>query len=262
MDKKNLLKLKRLGITTAAALLLASLGGCAKEQAVDMGSIDLLETNGSEDGKSLNKGITQRKEVNGESFNLLINYTTEERAWTITDRKELYIEIKTENLPDNLSVYIDNIHCDTSIVCSNAIFKGIKQDTMDDHVHSSLLYGFPIDNEHSYFGVNVIEGQNSEFIQGFMYGNNYYTSGSVTQKRRLESDYLKAGVWANEIDSIIDLLIVDKTTNKVLRQVSVPSNLLVEVNDKITFLENGYEVTYDYDRDGSRTEIKKVKKID
>ena len=66
--------------------------------------------------------------------------------------------------------------------------------------------------------------------------------------------------FENFID--IDLLIVDKTTNKVLRQVSVPSNLLVEVNDKITFLENGYEVTYDYDRDGSRTEIKRVKKID
>ena len=252
---------KRIALLTSSIVLMTALSGCMQEEmASDISHLDLLETNDEENGSSLKRGVSQRKDVNGESFKLLINYLSGEEKWQINANKKLFIEIKTEGLPEDKLVYIDNIHIDTSIVSTKAGFDGIKQDSMDDRIHNSLMYGFPIDDNHSYFGINEIEGQNETFIQGYFYGNSYYSSGEVEQKRFLESDYLEDGVWANKIDSVIDLIIVDKNTKEVLRQVSVDSSLLVEVNDKITFLDNGYYVTYDYDRDGTRREIKRVRK--
>ena len=251
---------KLVAYVLAGSLATGALSGCTIQEASDdLSSLDLLTTKNEESSSSLNRGVSQKKDVNGENFSLLINYLSGEEKWQINANKKLYIEIKTENLPDNLEVYIDNIHMDTSIVSTKAGFNGIMQDSMDDHIHNSLVLGFPIDNTNSYFGVNEIEGQNDSFISGYSYGNQYYTSGSITQKRYLESDYLEDGVWANKIDTVIDLLIVDKSTGVVLRQVSVDSTLLVEVNDTVSFIEGNELVTYDYDRDGTRKEISRVK---
>ncbi len=70
------------------------------------------------------------------------------------------------------------------------------------------------------------EGQNTTFIDSFMFGYNGITSVSLPEKRFLESDYLKSGVYANKISSIIDLVIIkdDKITF-----VSVPSEVQVSV---------------------------------
>lgn len=251
---------KLVAYVLAGSLATGALTGCTIQEASDdLSSLDLLTTKNEESSSSLNRGVSQKKDVNGENFSLLINYLSGEEKWQINANKKLYIEIKTENLPDYLEVYIDNIHMDTSIVSTKAGFNGIMQDSMDDHIHNSLVLGFPIDNTNSYFGVNEIEGQNDSFISGYSYGNQYYTSGSITQKRYLESDYLEDGVWANKIDTVIDLLIVDKSTGGVLRQVSVDSTLLVEVNDTVSFIEGNELVTYDYDRDGTRKEISRVK---
>ena len=254
---------KRIRAIALSAILSAGLAGCIpQELSADVSNVAILTTNDEETGKTLNQGVAQEKDIQGEKFKLSIHYLSGEDTWRITSNKKLYFEIKTLNLPDNLAVYIDNIHMDTSIVSTKAAFDGIMQDTMDDRIHNSLMLGFPIDNERSYFGVNEIEGQNDSFISGYSYGNAYYHGGSVYQRRYLVSDYLKDGVWANKVDVVIDLLICDKTTGEVLRQVSVDSNLLIEVNDKVTFLEKGDYVTYDYDRDGSKKEIKRVKKND
>ncbi len=260
---------KRIYLIAMTGILSVGLLGCfepEQELSADTSYLDLLITNEGEEEEenadSLKKGVMQRKKVNGEDFYIVINYKSGEEKWQINSNKKLYIEIKTENLPENLAVYIDNIHMDTSIVSTKAGFDGIMQDTMDDRVHNSLMLGFPIDNENSYFGINEIEGQNDTFIKGYFYGNRYYSGGTVQEKRYLESDYLEDGVWANRIDAVIDLIIVNKSSNKVLRQVSVDSTLLVEVNDKITFLQNGEYLTYDYDRDGSRQLIKRETKND
>lgn len=70
----------------------------------------------------------------------------------------------------------------------------------------------------------------------------------------MESDYFKGGVWANQIDSVIDLIIVSKNTN-VKRTVSVFSNLKVSVNHRITFKEGDKFVTYEYDRNGNSVKV-------
>lgn len=251
---------KRVYAFAMAALLSTTLAGCsAKELANSSSNLDMLTTKTDTDGSKLNSGVTQRKEVAGEDFNLLINYTSGEGDWHINSNKSLNIDIKTENLPENLAVYIDNVHIDTSIVSSSAIYDGILQDTMDDHTHSSLVLGFPISDTQSYHGVDEIDGQNETFISGMGYGNAYYSSGSIVQKRLLESDYLRKGVYANKVSAVIDLWIVDKPTGEVLRQVSVKSELLVEVNDIVTFEKKGEYITYDFERDGSYKEIKREK---
>lgn len=224
------------------------------ELAPDNSDVDMLTTN-VDNTSDLSSGVQQIKEIEGEKFQLVINYYSNEKKWHINANKNLYFSMKTQNLPDNLEVYIDNIHMDTSIVSTKAGYNGIKQDSMDDRIHNSVMLGFPISDTEKYYGINTIEGENQEFIQGYFYGYKHYEHGEIEEKRRLESEYLEDGVYANRIDSVIDLIIVDKETGKPLRQKSIDSQLLVEINNVITFESNGEEVTYRYNRDGSSEKI-------
>lgn len=232
-----------------------SLTGCGPtELAPDNSDLDVLSTN-ADNFSDLSSGVQQIKQIDGESFQLVINYYSNDKEWHINSNKNLYFSMKTMNLPENLEVYIDNIHMDTSIVSSKAGYNGIKQDSMDDRIHNSLMLGFPISDTENYTGINTIEGENQEFIQGYFYGYKHYEHGEIEQKRRLESEYLEDGVYANRIDSVIDLIIVDKETGKPLRQKSIDSQLLVEINNVVTFESGGEKITYKYNRDGSKTQI-------
>jgi len=59
-------------------------------------------------------------------------------------------------LPEGYKVWIDNVHIDTFVEATNPYFNGILQDTMDDRVHTSLIMGFPIDNDTYYSSSNLI----------------------------------------------------------------------------------------------------------
>ena len=74
---------------------------------------------------------------------------------------------------------------------------------MDDRVHNAQMVGFPISDTNTYSNVNSIEGQNQTFMQGSFYGFNGYSSGSISEKRYVESDYLSGGVYANKINSVV-----------------------------------------------------------
>ena len=251
------LKKQQLVALSLAGLLSFSLSGCGTEMGSDKSDMDIISSsNEMEDGESLSNGIMQEKDVEVETFKLVIKYMCESGSdWRITDTKRLYTEIRTLGLQSNLEVYIDNVHTDTSIVSGkNAIYDGILQDTMDDRIHNSLMLGFPISDTNFYYGCNVIEGQNSEFMEGYTYGYNSAHGTSIETKRRMESAFLEEGVYANQFDSVIDLIIVNKDTNET-RAVSVFSNLLVEVNNRITFKEGDKFVTYEYDRNGEKTKI-------
>ena len=175
--------------------------------------------------------VVKIEEVKDEDFQLEITYLCDDESWRVTDTKHLYLSIKTIG-----------------------VYSGILQDSMDDHTHNSLMIGFPISNTNGYYGCNVIEGQNSEFLEGWSYGNQYSTSGHIETKRYLESDFLSKGGYANQIENVIDLIIIDKNTLES-HCVSVFSNILVRVNNKVTFLEKDEEVTYEYQMDGTRTRI-------
>ena len=259
--KINFKNSKKLATIILTGGMVITMSSCSTVELAPENKLDFLKTDVSDfDAEELSRGIEDVKEVDGEDFQLVVNYMAGDKAWHVNANKKLYFSIKTKGLSDDLEVYIDNVHMDTYIISSTAGLNGINQDTMDDHIHTSLIYGFPINDERSYFGINSIDGENEQFIKGYSYGCQYYSTGTILQQRRLESDYLKDGVYANEIDAVIDFLIINKETKEVLRQVSVDSSLGVYINNEVEFEEDGNYVTYKYNKDGSREQIRTIDK--
>lgn len=250
--RKQLYKKQKKLLFAFASSAVLGLSGCEQELASDKSYIQMIDT--TSEALEGNFQVVKIEEVKDEDFQLEITYLCDDESWRVTDTKHLYLSIKTIGLSSDKEVYIDNIHSDTFIVATEAVYSGILQDSMDDHTHNSLMIGFPISNTNGYYGCNVIEGQNSEFLEGWSYGNQYSTSGHIETKRYLESDFLSKGGYANQIENVIDLIIIDKNTLES-HCVSVFSNILVRVNNKVTFLEKDEEVTYEYQMDGTRTRI-------
>lgn len=242
---KKLLK-KICYLTTLSTLSLTITGCDDKEIGTNSDiSYDVIDTYNDE----LENGITQEIDVPNENFKLIVDYECqlqENQKWTITDDKNINMEIKTSGVT-NEKVYIDNIHTDTTICSYYSSVNGILQDSMDDRIHNSLMEGFSISDSNSYVGINHIEGQNETFIKGSVYGFSTYISGTVDEERFLESDYLEQGVYANKISSVIDL-IIDKGDEKTF--VSVPSEVQVSVWPYVKFndseLNGSNDIYYKY----------------
>ena len=85
---------KKAATKIAAYVLVGSLAtgaltGCnIQEASDDFSSLDLLTTKNEENSSSLNRGVSQRKAVNGENFSLLINYLSGEEKWQINANKK------------------------------------------------------------------------------------------------------------------------------------------------------------------------------
>ena len=199
------------------------------------------------------KILPQELDVPGEEFKLVIEYYLDEdttKKWTITDNKKLFTKVYTKGLPEGMKVWIDNIHTDVSIVASKETMNGILQDSMDDRIHNSLMYGFPISDSVSFYGVNVIEGQNDAFIKGSFHGFKGYSSGTIEEERYTEKKYLESGVFANKISSSYGLLI--QVGENEPYGVDVSSDVVVLAYNKIiTEYESGRKEIRTYNRDGS-----------
>lgn len=230
LNKINNLKI-RVTALSLAAISTFTLAGCDLELAPGEEYDTISQTS---DDFNLSNGLVQEIEVPNNDFKLITEYSCDDdskRKWRITSDKFLYIKTYTEGLDDDTIVYIDNVHIDTSIKSKYAVMDGILQDSMDDHVHSSQMLGFPISDDTYYYGVNAIEGCNQEFIQGSMYGINGYSSGEISSKRYTENDYInKFGVYGNKIQVVYDLLI-KKKDEKDFSNVSVSTDFVVEVSN-------------------------------
>lgn len=220
----------RVTALSLAAVSTLSLAGCDSELAPQEEYDKITQT---EDNQGLSKGLVQKIEVPNNDFKLITEYTCDadtKRQWRITSDKFLYIKAYTEGLDEDTLVYIDNVHIDTSIKSKYAVMDGILQDSMDDHVHSSQMIGFPIADDTYYYGVNAIEGCNQEFIQGSIYGINGKSNGSISSERFTEKDYVDIyGVFGNKIQIVYDLLI-KKKDEKDFSNVSVCTDFIVEVS--------------------------------
>ena len=229
-NEENLKKLFKKGkIVLVAGMVAVTLSGCMPREVSTNANVsyDVIDTMNNDLATT---GIQQVLDVPGEDFKLVVNYrcVLEENArWTITSDKEMYMDVCTEGLDPDTQVFIDNVHIDTTIRSYYPQIDGITQDTMDDRVHNAQMVGFPISDTNTYSNVNSIEGMNQTFIQGSYYGFYGYGSGSVSQKRYVESDYLSRGVYANKINSVIDLIIMKKDGTTTC--VSVPSTIGVSV---------------------------------
>ena len=257
-DYKELRK-KIIALALAGGLTLTATGcdPTPVELGEDISNYDVLKNNNNSDTDNLSNGVEQVIDVENNDFKLVLSYLYNNPTWRITDNKKIFMSAKTKDLPEHLEVFIDNIHTDTSIVSTKATLDGIKQDDMDDRIHNSLMLGFPISDDIPYYGCNSIEGMNYTFIQGFILGINGYSTGTIEEKRFTEEDFLERGVWANRIDTIVDLIIRDKNTGEIVNTVSVPSTLLVEADNTIKY-SDGTE--YEYDREGNMVKtLKKTK---
>lgn len=235
ISKENIKK----GLASISALALSLsplvLSGCeGTPEEVNIQGTDVIDRD-----DNVCQGVTQIRDVEGEDFKLKIYYTCGSDEWHITDTKRLYMKINTVGLPDDLEVYIDNIHTDTTIISTNDYNNGVLQDTMDDRIHNSQMIGFPISDEVSYFGINEIEGQNETFIEGYSHTISGYGHGEIYERRYSEAEYLSSGVWGNKIESVIDLIIVDKHTYEPIRAVSVDSTLIVKVDEAYVNVVSG-----------------------
>ena len=225
--------------------LLFLLAGCQEDRLLATNSEAVYDVIDTTDETLLNEGIEQILDVPNEEFKLKVNYKcvlAKNAKWTITGDKQIFSEISTVGLPEGYKVYVDNVHTDTTIRSIYPTVDGITQDTMDDRLHAGQLLGFPISDTNVYGNINSIEGQNDNFISatcsGFVgasaYIDNHTTSSSSTsmtyvhldERRRTESEYLLCGVYANKIDSVIDLIIEKPDGTKTCTSV----NSVVEVS--------------------------------
>lgn len=227
-------KVKNLKVRVAALVLAASsmftLCGCEGKEMAPEEEYDIVIQDSDD---SLSKGLTQTLDVPGHSFKLVTEYNCDsasKREWRITSDKFLYYSVKTSGLPEGTEVYIDNVHIDTSIKSKYAVMDGILQDSMDDHVHSSQLIGFPVSDTTLYYGVNAIEGCNETFIKGTTAGYNGYINGSLIEKRYTESKYIELGVYANKIQIVYDLL-VKGPNDKDFSNISVAADFIVPITE-------------------------------
>lgn len=229
LNRREFLKLTGCGLGMAALFMLS---GCKDEELAVIEDYDVVSTDNSSD---FGGGLRQVLDVPGEDFKLVTEYSCDsisERTWRVTSDKFLYFNVRTEGLPVDTKVYIDNVHIDTTVKSKYAIVDGILQDTMDDRIHNSQMLGFPIDNDTYYYGVDAIEGSNDTFVQSTTYAyNGYYRSKSVT-KRYTESDYLKLGVYANKFQFVYDLLI-QGPNDETPRCVSVNTDFLVNITSTL-----------------------------
>jgi len=237
--------LKKAGCFVVAGAMVFSLSGCISREISTNADInyDIIDTTSTD---ALENGITQTIEVPGQPFKLVVNYQCELQEgerWTITSDKQINMEIRTDGVAEGTEVYIDNVHTDTTICSYYPQVDGITQDTMDDRIHNALMIGFPISDSNAYYGINQIEGQNETFIKGFVHGYRGYSSGSIEEKRFLESDYLEKAVYANKITSVIDLIIIK---GEEMTCVSVPSEVQVSVWPFIQMVDSDGNTTYKY----------------
>ena len=253
---KNLNVRRKFGsLVLAGTLTLACFGlaGCDDKVVYDGNVEDIYDVIDSQ-GENV-EILPQVLEVPGEDFKLVVEYSLDEntsKKWTITDNKKIFTKVYTQGLPDGVKVWIDNVHTDTSIVASKVNMNGILQDSMDDRIHNSLMYGFPISDTTSFYGVNIIEGQNDTFISGSYRGFKGYSSGEVEEKRYTEEDYLEEGVFGNMISSVYGLLI--QVGDNEPYGVDVSSDVVVLACNKITVkYESGKVEEKTYNRDGSYT---------
>lgn len=256
MQKLTIRNLKKLNKILGLTFILGtSLTGCISSEVVTDNATEIYKTI---DSNNTNEEIEpQIVNVEGEKFKLVAKYYLDQensKDWHITANKELYIEVYTKDLPKDTKIWIDNIHTDTYIVATTEAMNSIKQDSMDDHSHANAMLGFPISDEVKYHGIIEIEGQDSEFIEGSSFGFNGYSSGTVTQRRHSESEFLEKTVYANEITSVFDLW-VQKGDNEPY-MTAAKSSVVVLVDNEVTAIEKEKEDVkirvYKYDHKGNR----------
>ena len=223
------------GLALAASLVLTSCGE-SEYVSVTANTTNTIDTNREGETTLPSKLL----KVKNEDFKLEVSYSIappegvsiEDFKWRVTNDKNLNIEVFTKGLPDGYHVWIDNVHIDTFIEATNPYFNGILQD--------------------------LISGQDKDFIEGtfraYSYDGTGRSDGEVVQRRYVDSDYLKKGVYSNKISLIYGLLIQGPNDPEPYG-VDVPDEVHVYVYNCIERYDNVKDVINVYTFDSNGNEV-------
>ena len=125
---------KKIGSLITAGAISLTLSGCDDREVSTNNSNNTQSVIDTTNSDSLENGVQQILDIPGENFKLKVGYQcvlNEGEKWTVTSDKSIFMEISTLGLSEDMKVYIDNIHTDTTICSYYPHINGIMQDSMD-----------------------------------------------------------------------------------------------------------------------------------
>lgn len=196
MERKNLRRNETIKKTLLLSLLLLAM------------TIAIPKTQANEI-PTFHNGVKIQHEFEGGLIIVNTFYNTDyaEGQWKITDNKNVGIYLFVEKQPEGTTILVEHMHADC-LICSNRTeFNGIKQDTMDDKMHTGPQEGFYVSPEYPYSCIFAIEGYTQYLLSiwGFMWGDFGWMSG--TEKRLTEDTLKHYGTKGSELMVVFDLLI-------------------------------------------------------
>lgn len=181
------------------------------------------------------EGSTLKKKRQVEDFEFITTYNTGDydlSRWRITDSKEIHMTAEVKNLPEGATALIEHVHIDMSLKSTNPQLDGLSQDSMDDSYHGTSQDGFFISDKYQYQNIFAIEGFNQTLIDGWIFANGSYGSGSISEQRLTEKNLVEYGnVYANKMQVIYDILV--KYANEDYYHIlSVSDEFLIPVKEQ------------------------------
>lgn len=206
---KNRTKLRFFGAIVLVIGLIFGAVGCSSDNTTQKSAVEdgLGKLNNDIDGGKL----VERKEVDGGRLTVVTIYSTDYPvgSWQITKSKTLNFQVALETGKggEGAQVYVEHVHADVSLLSSKNGLDGIKQDSMDDSMHSGPDPGFSISDGFPYQGIFVIEGYSDTLISGWGYQYGEFGQSAISEQRLTEKNLIKAGVKGNKISFVYDLVI-------------------------------------------------------
>lgn len=128
-------------------------------------------------------------------------------SWRITDSKTLKIRVELVRAPETTQVFVEHMHADVNIQSTQAEIDGLKQDSMDDYLHSGDQPGFLITREFPYQEEFSVDGYSETLIDGWIFQNGQYGRGEIEQERLTECNLRELGARFNQFTLVYDITI-------------------------------------------------------
>lgn len=201
--------LRRVGAIILSILLLLGAAACSdNDEDTSSRTEDNLDRlpNNIKDG-TLHKEVP----VDDGRLELVLDYSTnyDTTEWKITKSKTFNFEasIQRGTRGEGAVVYVTHVHVDVSLLSSKAGLDGIKQDSMDDSLHSGTEPGFSISDGYPYQGVFAIEGFSDTLISGWGFVSGGTGVSELEEKRLTEKTLVDNGVTGSKFSFVYDLMI-------------------------------------------------------
>ncbi len=226
-------KLRIIGVIVLFALAIAGLNACSGSEA---SSPDSTEKALESLSNSFEKGpLSLEYPIDGGKLTLVTLYTTDYKTkeWKITKAKTLNFgaSLKRGKGGEGAVVFVEHVHVDATLWADSGSLGGIKQDSMDNSLHSGTEPGFSISDGYPYQGVFSVEGYSQTLIEGWGYQTRSWGESEITEKQLTEGALVDKGVDGNKFTFIWDLLV--KYPGDVgLHKVAISSELVVPVGSK------------------------------